>query len=98
MKKTPTALDNELRAKYKTLIETLLEAAGEEILTIASNAIAFPVVDAESNEKFIKITISVPKGDRDGTPYDGYADATDYQFKQEQAKVTAAKRTIKAKK
>ena len=95
MKKTPTALDNELRAKYKTLIETLLEAAGEEILTIASNAIAFPIVDAESNEKFIKITISVPKGDRDGTPYDGYADVTDYQFKQEQAKVTAAKRAKK---
>ena len=92
MKMTPTALDNLLRKDYKLVLQALLMKIGEEILDIASNAIAFPVIDKAGNEKFIKITISVPKGDRDGTPYDGYAEAADYQFKQEQIKVKEKKK------
>lgn len=95
-------LDSILREDYtKRLVDFMVES-GEDAGYIASNSITFPVVDKAGNEKWVVIRISVPKGERDGTPYDGYAMISDYAFKQklkaekaEQAKVEKAAKIAK---
>lgn len=98
-KKTQTALDNELRATYIEKVVELFEAEGEEVLRTGSAEIAFPVVDSEDHERFIVVSVKVPKGERkDGyVEYDGYVVAQDYEIKQREkadkkAKADEAKR------
>lgn len=98
-KKTPTALDNELRAVYTEKVIELFTAQDEDVLRTGSSEIAFPVVDSEGNEKFVVISIKVPKGERkDGyVPYDGYSVAEEYAINQREkadkkAKADEAKR------
>lgn len=98
-KKTPTALDNELRAMYTEKVVELFTAQDEDVLRTGSSEIAFPVVDSEGNEKFVVISIKVPKGERkDGyVPYDGYSVAEEYAINQREkadkkAKADEAKR------
>ena len=75
-----TVLNDKLRAKYLPLISEALAALGEEVLQTKNNEIAFPVVDEDGNEKFVTVTIKVPKGDRSGEPYDGYGEADSYRM------------------
>lgn len=98
-KKTQTALDNELRAMYTEKVIELFTAQDEDVLRTGSSEIAFPVVDSEGNEKFVVISIKVPKGERkDGyVPYDGYSVAEEYAINQREkadkkAKADEAKR------
>lgn len=98
-KKTQTALDNELRAVYIEKVAELFKADGEEVLRTGSSEVAFPVVDSEGNEKFIVVSVKVPKGERkDGyVPYDGYSVAEEYEINQREkadkkAKADEAKR------
>ncbi len=98
-KKTQTALDNELRAMYTEKVIELFTAEDEDVLRTGSSEIAFPVVDSEGNEKFVVISIKVPKGERkDGyVPYDGYSVAEEYAINQREkadkkAKADEAKR------
>ena len=91
-------LNEELRSHYFNLIMEFLENSGEDALQIASNKIAFPVVDRENNEKFIELTIKVPTGSKDEI-YDGYSLADDYKIKEEEKKIKAEKQAeLKAKK
>lgn len=94
-----TKLSNEIREKFTNKLFNYFSEEGEDTHIIASNQIAFPVVDGAGNEKWITITVTVPKGSRDGEPYDGYSMAEDYKMKQEekQAKAEEAAR-IKAEK
>lgn len=88
-----------LRNEYlNKLIDFLKE--DEEVLRVKSNEIAFPVVGCEDNEDFIVITVKVPTGANKGTePYDGYAEAEDYELKlkqkAEKAKANAEKKARK---
>ena len=98
-KKTQTALDNELRAMYTEKVIELFTAQDEDVLRTGSSEIAFPVVDSEGNEKFVVVSIKVPKGERkDGyVPYDGYSVAEEYAINQREkadkkAKADEAKR------
>lgn len=100
-KKTQTALDNELRAVYIEKVAELFKADGEEVLRTGSSEVAFPVVDADGNEKFIVVSVKVPKGERkDGyVPYDGYSVAEEYAIKlREQADKKAKADEAKRKK
>ena len=73
-----------------SVAENLL--ADFEVLRVASQEFSIPVVDADGNEGYVAITFRIPKGSRDGTPYDGHAEAEDYKFKQaEKAKKQAEK-------
>ena len=72
MAKTKKQLHEALRNKYLDLITQFLTEQGEEVLRVKSNEIAFPVVDEERNDEFVKIAISVPTGSRDdGEAFDG---------------------------
>lgn len=59
-----------------TIITALIEKYDTDILDVSASEIAVPLLDAESNEKFALIKVSIPRGTRvDGTykPYDGYS-------------------------
>lgn len=85
---TNTALNNALRNNtLRDIIEFISTKYEVDALSVSSSAIVYPTVDEEGNEKYVKITISVPRGSRDGKggyeEYDGYAAAEDYRLEQE---------------
>ena len=78
-KLTKTQLTNMRRDEILAQLAQFLTNEGEEILRVSGNAIAFPTVDAEGNEIFAKLTLSIPRGDRSGEAYDAYCEAQQYQ-------------------
>lgn len=96
MAKTTKVLNDEVRAKYVSIINDALAAAGEEVLVVASNELAIPVVDSEKNDKWVVLTIKVPTGTRDGEEYDGYSMANDYKIKLTNKALKAAEKARKA--
>ena len=100
MAKTKKQLHEALRNKYLDLFIQFLTEQGEEVLRIKSNEIAFPVVDEERNDEFIKVAISVPTGSRDdGEAFDGFGMAEQYAEKvandEAKAKAEAEKKAKK---
>lgn len=102
MKLTQTTLNDHIKANYFDLFAKTLTENGDEVLQTGSAEISIPVVDEVGDEKFLVVTLKVPKGSRDGEPYDGYGIAEDYRLKQiakaekkaqaEKAKAEKAKR------
>ena len=87
-----------LRQKYMSLLNEY--GAFEDVLTIKSNEIAIPEIDENGDEKWIVITVKVPTGaDKGREPFDGYAEAEDYEHKLREKELKAKKKTEeKAKK
>ena len=83
------ATNEALRAKYVEIIANLLTNAGEEVLMVKSNEMSIPCIDSEGNDNYIVVTVKVPTGTRDGTPYDGYGEAESYKM---ECKVKAEKK------
>ena len=79
-----------LRNKYTIKLMDLLKD-NEDVMRTGSGTIAFPVVDDEGEDNWIKVTIQVPTGERDGTPYDGYGEADQYKSHIELKAVKAEK-------
>lgn len=96
MAKTTKVLNDEVRAKYISIINDALAAAGEEVLVVASNELAIPVLDSEKNDKWVVLTIKVPTGTRQGEEYDGYSMAEDYKIKLTNKALKAAEKARKA--
>ena len=74
-------MDNALKVEYLEQVRAMLAEDGEDIQRVGSNEIAFPIVDAAGNEKWMVVKFTIPTGSRDGDAYDGYAMAEDYQMK-----------------
>ena len=69
-----------IRTNYLDLVAEFLLNSGEEVLLVASNTIAIPVVGCEGNEDYLKITFAVPTGANKGLdPYNGHEEAENYQ-------------------
>ena len=81
---TKAQLENKLRNECLELLhKTLDNEYGCDVLPVSASEIALPVTDAEGNEKWILIKVSIPRGTRNGNgydPYDGYAIAEDYRI------------------
>lgn len=93
------ALREAIREEYMEAIKIFLEKEKDEVLQVASNEFAIPVVRADGEEDYIVITFKMPTGSRDGDGYDGYALAADYTFKcEEKRKKEEAKKAEKEKK
>ena len=77
-------LESQLRDNIISQISQALENYFQcDILETGPGEIAIPVTDAENNEKFGLIKVSIPRGKRVGgtyEPYDGYQAAEDYKF------------------
>lgn len=96
MAQSRTQLRKTIKDAYTLKLMEML-GASEDVLQIKDNEICFPVVDPEGNEDFIKITISIPTGANKGTdPFDGYAEAEDYQMSKK-AKAEKAQKAAEAK-
>lgn len=98
MAKSVMALGNELREIFAQGIEKAFQNDYDVLrVPLSSDStsdgfqIAIPTVDSEQNEKTVLIHISVPKGNRDGTPYDPYEENERYKEN------VAAKRDKEAK-
>lgn len=88
-----------IREEYMEAIRTFLEREKDEVLQVASNEFAIPVVRADGEEDYLVLTFKMPTGSRDGDGYDGHAMAQDYTFKcEEKRKKEEAKRLEKEKK
>ncbi len=99
-------LENNLRDEIMTVI---IEALSEyfdldkqtQIEFVARGEITLPLIDAEGNEKYPKVKVSIPRGTRNGsgsyTPYDGHKAAEDYKYElEERAAKKAASEEKKA--
>ena len=81
------SLENALRNEILEVInKALSEHFDVDIITVGSGEISLPLTDAEGNEKYPKIKVSIPRGTRNGEggyiPYDGYNAAEEYKLEQ----------------
>lgn len=92
-------LENAIRNDILSAIATLLtEKYDTDVMPVSASELTIPVLDAEGNEKFALIKVSIPRGTRSGNgyiPYDGYAAAEDYRLDLEEKE---AKRRASAEK
>lgn len=86
-----TQLANMKREEVLTQLANFL-ADYEEVMRESGNALVFPSTDAEGNEIFVKVSVSIPRGDRSGEAYDGYAAANFYRIHQEEVAANKAQR------
>lgn len=99
------SLENALRTE---IMEVIVKALCDhfdldpntQIEVVGSGEIAIPVVDAEGNDKYPKIKVSIPRGTRNGegsyTPYDGHEAAVAYKKEKEsKAQERAVKKAMK---
>ncbi len=98
---TNTALNTNLRNSIlRDFMEFVAGKYETDTLSCSSSSFTFPVVDEEGNEKFAKISISIPRGTRNGKggydAFDGYAAAEDFKLEQEEK--AAKKAASEAKK
>lgn len=82
------------------VIDYLHEHGIEDVLRVKSNEVAIPTVDCNNEEKFIVLTVKVPTGaDKGREPYDGYAEAENYEHMLKEKALKAQKKAEeKAKK
>jgi hypothetical protein len=89
MNGTKKAYREKVRAEYMKRISKFLESSGDEVLLVASNEFAIPVVRKDGEEDYVVLTFKMPTGSRDGDGYDGYAMRDDYAFKCEEKRKKA---------
>ena len=93
---TKAQLETLLRNDFLSFVGEAIENDREaDVLRVSASELAIPCLDAEGNEKWVIVKISIPRGTRNGEggydPYDGYAAAEDYQIEQgEKAEKKAA--------
>lgn len=80
-------LETALRNTYLELLtKAVTESQETDVLRVSASELAVPCLDAEGNEKWVLIKVSIPRGTRNDErsydPYDGYAAAEDYQIEQ----------------
>ena len=91
-----TAIRNDI---LNFLIENLSAHFDADVLDVSASELVMPVVDAEGNEKFALIKVSIPRGTRaNGTyePYDGYAAHDEWELEKADRADKAAARKEKA--
>lgn len=65
---------------------------GEDAKEIGTNMFMFPFCYENGAEDFVKVTIQIPTGSRDGEPFDGYGEAESWELKKKQKAETEAKK------
>lgn len=81
--------DTELRNAVTQQIKELLSPLFEDLGNDKDNVLSFPTLDSARNERCITITVSVPKGSRDGVEYDCFEAHAEYDRKKAEAKAKA---------
>lgn len=96
---TKAELENGLRNDVLSTITAALGPKYEtDILGVGVGEIALPLVDAEGNEKFVLVKVSVPRGTRKAggyEPYDGYQAKEDFEAENDRKAKEKEARRIK---
>ena len=84
---TKAQLETAIRNDFLNAISTFISEDREtDVLPVSASELAIPCLDAEGNEKWVLVKVSIPRGTRNGEggydPYDGYTAAEDYQMEQ----------------
>lgn len=77
-------------------VRVLFEGLQYDVLRTGSQELCIPVIGKDNEEGYLVVTFKIPKGSREGEPYDGYSMAEDYRMKCE-AKAEKAKKTAEEK-
>lgn len=101
MAQSKAALETAIRNDILNVItEHLSEHYDTDVLDISASELVMPVVDAEGNEKFALIKVSIPRGSRDGNGgynvYDGYEAHEEWELVKADKADKEAKRKEKA--
>ena len=67
-------LEKELKSRFFSAIVEDLTARGEEILQIDKATFCVPTLDADGAEAWVRVKVDVPRGQRGGDAFDGYAE------------------------
>ena len=100
------SVNNQSNERYRNdLVKKLMDflaseqGGGEWVVQVANNSFGFPFVNDNNSDEVVKITVSIPKGDREGNPYDLDAEGESYQMSlQRKAEIKAKQEQAKAKK
>ena len=101
MAQSKAALETAIRNDILNVITThLSEHYDADVLDISASELVMPVVDAEGNEKFALIKVSIPRGSRNGNggydAYDGYVLHDEWELVKADKADKEAKRKAKA--
>lgn len=84
----------EVRAE---VMEVIANALGENVIgKSAGNTMVIPVKSKDGEEGYATITVTIPIGAKDGTPYNGFEEVDNFNAKQAQ-KAIDAENAAKAK-
>ncbi len=97
-----TKVAKELRDKYLAILVQVMTENGEEVLQVAGTELAMPVVDAEGNDTWVTLKVTVPKGEKlekgkGYAGYDGYQQAEFYKNTQKEKEAKKAETAAKNK-
>ena len=101
MPQSKAALETAIRNDILSfLTNSLSEHFDADVLDISASELVMPVVDAEGNEKFALIKVSIPRGSRNGgggyNAYDGYEAHEEWELVKADKADKEAKRKEKA--
>ena len=101
MAQSKASLETAIRNDILTALTAFLsEKYDTDVMDVSASELTIPVVDAEGNEKFALIKVSIPRGSRNGDggydPYDGYAAHEEWELVKADKADKIAKRTEKA--
>lgn len=91
-KATKSQLSSAKREEVLAQLFKFFESQDEEVMRESGNAIVFPSVDADGNELYVKITVSIPRGDRSGEAYNGHEAAIAFKEHCEEVAANRAQR------
>lgn len=80
---------NELRNQWVAKFKEFLENSGEQVLQTASGTIYIPTLDSEEEERWIKVSVIIPKDATEENGTDGYSLAKEYELKLEEQRKKA---------
>ena len=101
MAQSKAALETTIRNQILDfLVDNLSAHFDADVLDVSASELVMPVVDAEGNEKFALIKVSIPRGSRNGDggydAYDGYAAHEEWELVKADKADKEAKRKEKA--
>lgn len=101
MATSKASLETAIRNDILTALTAFLsEHYDADVMDVSASELTMPCVDAEGNEKFALIKVSIPRGTRNGdggyTPYDGYAAHEEWELDKAEKADKAAARKEKA--
>lgn len=85
-----------LRAEWTEKFMAYVYAHDTDVCQTAAGTFMFPVVDAAGEDRWVKVSVIIPKDASEDDGTDGYSLAQEYQLKQEAARERARKAKEKA--